>query len=107
MKVINIFLIILLYSASILAQFNQPKQITDFGFDSRNPSFIEYQRNEPDYFFPSEFFFEAHTDSSINIYFMNYSVESDSFFQPIPITEGNSKNKNLKASSPLIQHHIN
>ena len=96
MKTINIFLIILALSSNIIAQFNQPKQITDFGFDAKNPSFIEYQRNEPDYFSQSEIFFEAHIDSSINIYYMNYSVESDSFFQPIPITEGNSKNKNLK-----------
>lgn len=50
MKTINIFSIILALSSNIIAQFNQPKQITDFGFDAKNPSFIEYQRNEPNYF---------------------------------------------------------
>jgi hypothetical protein len=89
------FQVIFIYASTVLSQINQPKQLTDFGFDSRNPSFIEYSLNEPTYLFPSEIFFEAHTATSINIYTMSYNVESDSFLQPIPITEGNYKNKNL------------
>jgi hypothetical protein len=94
MKIINIFLIMLLLSSNNFAQFNQPKQITDFVYDSRNPAFIKYPMNEP-YNFPGELFFEAHTDSSINIYSMTYSVQGDSFMQPYPITTGNFQNKNV------------
>ena len=83
MKIINIFLIMLLLSSNIFAQFSQPKQITDFEYDSRNPAFIRWPMNQPFYNFPGEVFFEAHTDSSINIYSMIYSVDDDSFMQPV------------------------
>ncbi len=95
MKIINIFLIMLLLSSNIFAQFSQPKQITDFEYDSRNPAFIRWPMNQPFYNFPGEVFFEAHTDSSINIYSMIYSVDDDSFMQPYSITEGKFQNKNV------------
>jgi len=95
MKIINSIFIILFFSVNIYAQVIQPKQLTNYGFDARNPAFIQYPINEPYYTFPGEIFFEAHADSNINIYSMTYSAQEDSFLQPYPITTGDFHNKNV------------
>jgi len=95
MKTLYLFLEVLFYSSVVLSQINQPKQLTNFDYDSRNPEFIWYPFNMPFYGEPGEIFFEAHTDSGSNIYAMDYSVEEDSFLEPYSIIEGNFQNKNI------------
>ena len=78
---IKLFLFILFYTSLNIGQVNNPVQITDFDFNSKNPVFLQYPLNLPWYFDEAELFFEAVTDSFTSICSMIYNVELDSFYQ--------------------------
>lgn len=83
--------------SQLIAQTFQKKQITNFDFDSRGaviPSYplgLSIGNNSP-------IFFEAQDGNTINIMMMSYNPDTDSFFNPIPVTQSISKNINLDAN---------
>lgn len=85
MKIIYLSLII--FCTSTIAQVDTPKQLTSFNFDSRNPEFIQYPYNIPWFIEEPELFFEAvYSDSFSTICFLKYNEAIDSFYQFTELT---------------------
>lgn len=68
------------------------KQISHIDSDARNLKFLRSGL----YFMveSSEYVFESHSDSAINIYFGYYNPQTDSFYNQIPLTNNNYLNIN-------------
>lgn len=101
-------IILLFFSAGILyPQQFQPKQITDFNFDSVNPVFLQYPFNIPWFSQETEFFFEAvYNDSLSSICLLKYDQVSDSFFQFTELTPVIDSNViHRKAEGRLIENY--
>ncbi len=87
----KIFLLVMFFSGLLPAQSDFIIPITDYDYDSRNPSAM--------FLFPPTwdegmFVFEIHEGDNSNIGLINYVVSADSFSVPVRITNSNSKNIN-------------
>lgn len=82
---------VLFFSIQLSAQ-DFLKQISQIDNDARNLKFLRSGL----YFFVenSEYVFESHSDSTINIYFGYYNPQTDSFHSQIPLTNNNYLNIN-------------
>ncbi len=98
-----ILFLFLLFSTFKAQYFNEFKirQITDFDFDCRNPEFFDISSSF--YNYNADILFEAHSDSSINIYLMKYDIETDSFYMPREVTSNMSQN--VKPKGKLISNY--
>lgn len=74
-----------------MAQPFEKKQITNFNYDSRGASFPIYPFSLSSTQI-SPIFFEAHEGNISNIMMMSYDSFTDSFFNPIPLTQNDAKN---------------
>ncbi len=82
------------------------KQITNFEYECRNPSFNVNIRHSS---FPPFFLFEAHKDSSVEIAMSEYDSYNDKFSEPIFIANNGGDNKNpigVAPSTPYSQQVI-
>lgn len=93
MKKVIFFCLCSFLSYQLFAQPFEKKQITNFNYDSRGASFPIYPMGVSS-FSMSPFFYEAHTGNSVNVMMMNYNPDTDSFLNPIPMTDNNFLNIN-------------
>jgi Secretion system C-terminal sorting domain len=101
MKLYSLFSL-LLYSGILFAQSEFIKQITNYNFDSRNPSVLDGSPfgNE------GEFVFEIHDGNNINIGLIKYSADTDSFTAPVKITNNSFQNINPSDMNYYDGKHI-
>ncbi len=93
MKKVIFFCLCSFLSYQLLAQPFEKKQITNFNYDSKGAAFPSYPIGIS-FFSMSPFFYEAHTGNSVNVMMMNYNPDTDSFFNPIRMTDNNFLNIN-------------
>ncbi|OGU36607.1 MAG: hypothetical protein A2315_00425 [Ignavibacteria bacterium RIFOXYB2_FULL_35_12] len=94
MKKVIFFCLCFFLSYQLFAQPFEKKQITNFNYDSRGASFPTYPDWGFSFFSKSPLFFEAHQGNFANLMMMSYDLDSDSFSNPIPVTDNNYWNIN-------------
>ncbi len=105
MKKLTCLFILLISSINIFSQYgnNFPvKQITSFNFDVRNPQFLRGDFNAK----RNYLFFEAHTDTSINLGVLEYDFDKDTFYNPIMLTNNSGKNINAVAGATYDKNYL-
>ncbi len=96
MKKLFLFWLCTFLTSQLMAQPFQKKQITNFNFDSRGaviPSYplgLSNGNNSP-------MFFEVHDGNAVNIMMMSYNSDTDSFFNPVLVTQNSFQNINIDA----------
>ena len=87
MKLLKLNFFFLIIAINLFAQIHEIKQITNYDFDSKNPSF----NGSHEYPF---ILFESHKDSSVEIAISSYDIWNDNFESPIFITMNGANNRN-------------
>ena len=93
----KLFVLLVLLLSTLQAQPFEVKQITNFDFDSRNPTYFSYLTegySEESY----PIVFEAHEENSINIVSLDYNNIENSFENLQWITENSDSNRNPSCS---------
>ena len=87
MKLLKLIFYFFIITINLFAQIEEVNQITNYDFDSKNPSFNSHH----DYPF---ILFESHKDSSIGVAISSYSIWNEYFETPIFITNNGADNRN-------------
>lgn len=98
-----IFILSLIISGIILPQSNFVRQITNYDYDSRNPSTLfqlSYMYHQ------GEFVFEIQEGNKINVGLIKYLQETDSFTVPVRITNNEAQNINPSVSTKFLDTHF-
>ena len=93
----KLFLLLFVLFSALQAQSDEVKQITNFEFDSRNPTYFKYLWNGF-YQFQVPIIFEAHNDNTINIVSLDYNSENDTYHKLRWVTDNSDSNRNPSAN---------